>query len=96
MIMKYPKIVMALCPTCRKHTEHTVKQIKKRGRSTAHPASKSVKRFERKMKGYHGFPRPQPSGDGKPTKKVDLRLLCKVCGKMHTKSGFRIKKFELV
>jgi large subunit ribosomal protein L44e len=48
------------------------------------------------MKGYHGFPRPQPSGDGKPTKKVDLRLVCKVCGKMHTKVGFRAKKFELV
>jgi large subunit ribosomal protein L44e len=94
--MKYPKKVNVLCPTCRRHTEHTVKLVKKRGRSTAHPASQSVKRFERKVKGYRGFPRPQPSGDGKPTKKVDLRLICKVCGKMHTKVGFRVKKFELV
>lgn len=94
--MKYPKTVNALCPTCRKHTQHTIKLVKKKGRSTAHPASQSAKRFERKIRGYRGFPRPQPSGEGKPTKKVDLRLQCKVCGKMHTKVGFRIKKFELV
>ncbi len=94
--MKYPKTVKTYCNHCRKHTEHTVKQIKKRARSSTHPASQSVKRFERKMKGYHGFPRPNPSGEGKPTKKVDLRLQCKVCGKMHTKVGFRAKKFELV
>ncbi len=93
--MKYPKTVRAFCPKCRKHQEHAVKQVRKRGRSTAHPASASVKRFERKMKGYRGFPRPQPSGDGKPTKKVDLRFVCKGCGKMHTKAGFRTKKFEL-
>jgi len=95
MSMKYPKLVKAYCPKCKKHTEHGVKQIKKRARSSAHPMSQSVKRFERKMKGYHGFPRPQPSGDGKPSKKVDLRYQCKVCGKMQTRGGFRIKKFEL-
>lgn len=94
--MKYPKSVRTYCNHCRKHTEHTVKQIKKRARSSTHPASQSAKRFERKIRGYRGFPRPQPSGEGKPTKKVDLRLQCKVCGKMHTKVGFRIKKFELV
>lgn len=96
MDMKYPKTVRTFCPKCKKHQEHSVKQNKKRGRSTAHPASQSAKRFERKIRGYRGFPRPQPSGDGKPTKKVDLRLVCKVCGKMHTKVGFRAKKFELV
>jgi len=94
--MKFPKTIRTYCNHCRRHTEHTVKQVRKRGRSSAHPASASVKRFARKTKGYRGFPRPQPSGDGKPTKKVDLRLVCKVCGKMHTKKGFRVKKFELV
>ena len=93
--MKYPKVVMAYCKTCKKHTEHTVKQIKKRARGSAHPNSQSTKRFARKMKGYHSFPRPNPKGDGKPTKKVDLRLVCKVCGKMLTKGGIRVKKFEL-
>lgn len=94
--MKWPKSVRVLCPACKKHTEHTIKQVKKRARSSAHPMSQSVKRFERKTKGYRGFPRPKPKGEGKPTKKLDLRLKCKECNKSHTKRGFRIKKFELV
>jgi len=93
--MKFPKMINTYCPTCRKHTEHTVKQAKRKGRSTAHPLSQSQRRFKRKMEGYGSFPRPKPTGEGKPTKKLDLRLLCKQCGKMHTKKGFRVKKFEL-
>lgn len=94
--MKYPKTVRTLCPSCKKHTEHTVKLASKKGRSKAHTMSQSVKRFQRKMEGYGSFPRPNPRGEGKPTKKVDLRLKCKECGKTHTKKGFRVKKFELV
>jgi len=94
--MKHPKVTMRLCPRCKKHTEHTVKQIKKKARSSAHPNAQSVKRFDRKMKGYHGFPRPNPKGEGKPTKKIDLRLQCRECKKMQTRSLSRVKKFELV
>ena len=94
--MKWPKATNTYCPKCKKHTEHTIKQVKKRARSSAHPMSQSVKRFERKTKGYRGFPRPKPKGEGKPTKKLDIRMLCKECKKMHTKKGFRAKKFELV
>lgn len=94
--MKYPKTMKVLCTTCHKHTEHTVKLAKKKGRSKAHPMSRSVKAFQRKIKGYGGFPRSKPKGEGKPTKKVDLRLQCKECKKSHTKSGFRVKKFEMV
>ena len=94
--MKWPKEIKALCPKCKKHTAHTVKQVKKRARSSAHPMSQSVKRFERKTKGYRGFPRPKPKGEGKPTKKLDLRVQCKECKKSRTKKGFRVKKFELV
>jgi large subunit ribosomal protein L44e len=93
--MKFPKIIRTYCPYCRKHTEHAVATVKKKGRSKAHPMSQSAKRFERKMKGYGSFPRPNPKGEGKPTKKLDLRLKCKGCGKSHTKVGFRAKKFEL-
>lgn len=96
MNMKMPKIVKSYCKKCKKHTDHTVKQVKKRARSSKHPDSQSQRRFQRKMKGYHSFPRPQPKGEGKPTKKVDIRLICKVCTKQHTKKGFRVKKFELV
>ncbi len=94
--MKFPKTIKTYCATCKKHQEHTVKLASKKGRSKAHPMSQSVKRFQRKMKGYRGFPRPKPKGEGKPTKKVDLRLQCRECKKTHTKRGFRIKKFELV
>ena len=94
--MKYPKTVRTLCPTCKKHTEHTVKRGKKKARGSAHPNSQSQRRFERKLAGYGSFPRPNPKGEGKPTKKLDLRLQCKDCNKMHTKKGFRVRKFELV
>jgi large subunit ribosomal protein L44e len=94
--MKFPKVIRTLCPYCKKHTEHTVRQIKKKPRASRHPMSQAQRRFERKMRGYGSFPRPNPSGEGKPTKKVDLRLKCKECGKSHTKKGFRVKKFELV
>ncbi|HDD45914.1 MAG TPA: 50S ribosomal protein L44e [Candidatus Aenigmarchaeota archaeon] len=94
--MKFPKEVNTYCPYCRKHTMHVVKQIKKKARGSAHPMSQANRRFERKLKGYGSFPRPNPKGEGKPTKKVDLRFTCKECGKKHAKTGFRVKKFELV
>lgn len=94
--MKFPKVIRTYCSHCRRHTEHTIGLVKKKARSKAHPMSRSAKRFKRKLKGYGSFPRPNPKGEGKPTKKIDLRLKCKECGKMHTKTGFRIKKFELV
>ena len=93
--MKAPKLVRTYCPYCKKHQEHTVKVVRKRARSSAHPNSASVRRFARKEKGYGGFPKPIPKGEGKPTKKLDIKLLCKVCNKQHTKRGFRAKKFEL-
>ncbi len=94
--MKFPKAINTYCPHCRKHGQHTVKVVKKRARSSAHPTSQSQRRFERKIAGYGGFPRPNPKGEGKATKRLDIRLLCKTCNKMHTKKGFRVKKFELV
>ncbi len=94
--MKFPKVIKTYCPTCHRHQEHTIKLASKKGRSKAHPMSQSVKGFQRKVKGYGGFPRPKPKGEGKPTKKVDIRLQCKECKKIHTKKGFRAKKFELV
>ncbi len=94
--MKFPKVIKTYCPSCKAHKEHTIKLASKKGRSKAHPMSQSVKGFKRKLSGYGSFPRPNPKGEGKPTKKVDLRLQCKECKKIHTKKGFRAKKFELV
>ena len=92
--MKYPKTMATYCPTCKKHAEHTISLNKRKARGSAHPQSHAQRRFKAKLKGYTSFPRPNPKGDGKPTKKVDLRLKCKKCGKMHKKKGFRSKKFE--
>jgi len=88
-------IAVALVRPSRSLSDLAVKSVKKKARSKAHPMSQSVKRFKRKMKGYGSFPRPNPKGDGKPTKKVDLRFECKECKKSSTKKGFRSKKFEL-
>ncbi|MBI2084445.1 MAG: 50S ribosomal protein L44e [Candidatus Aenigmarchaeota archaeon] len=91
--MKFPKKMRILCPHCKKHTVHEVEITKKKPRRTM---AQGQRRFLRKMKGYGSFPRPQPDHE-KPTKKVDLRYKCTVCGKKHMRgSGWRAKKFELV
>ncbi len=91
--MKIPKEVRIHCPYCKKHTVHTVETAKKRPRRTL---AQGQRRFLRKMKGYGSFPKENPKGREKPTKKVDLRYKCKECGKMHTKGkGFRIKRLEI-
>ncbi len=92
--MKFPKEVNIYCNYCKKHTLHTVELSKKRPRRTL---AVGQRRFLRKLKGYGSFPKENPKGREKSTKKVDLRFKCKECGKSHTKGkGFRVKKFELV
>jgi large subunit ribosomal protein L44e len=91
--MKAPKEQRRFCPFCKKHTIHKVEVAKKRPRSKN---SKSQRSFERKLKGYGSFPKPNPKGREKPTKKLDLRYKCTECGKTHPiGKGFRVKKFEL-
>jgi len=91
--MKFPKTIRTYCPYCKKHTEHEVSVVKKRKRRTL---AQGQRRFMRKMKGYGSFPKENPKGREKPTKKVDLRFKCKVCGKKHIRGvGWRAKKFQL-
>lgn len=91
--MNIPKIQTKYCPFCRKHTTHTVRRIgvgkiKRR-------LAEGQRRFKRKMKGFGSFPKSNPKGRAKPTRKLDLRYKCKECGKEHTiGKGFRIKKVE--
>ncbi|MCD6483198.1 MAG: 50S ribosomal protein L44e [Candidatus Aenigmarchaeota archaeon] len=92
--MEFPKKVRIYCPYCKKHTVHTVYISKRRPRRTL---AQGQRRFLRKMKGYGSFPKENPKGREKPTRKVDLRFKCTVCGKSHTHGeGFRVKKFKLV
>jgi large subunit ribosomal protein L44e len=91
--MKFPKEIRIYCPKCKKHTLHTVELAKKKIRRTmAH----GQRIFLRKLKGYTSFPREKPDYE-KPTKRVDLRFKCTVCGRKHMHGrGWRVKKFELV
>jgi len=80
------------CPTCNKHTEHTVEVVKRKPRSKM---SQGERRVRKKRKGYGSFPRPKPTHE-KATKRQDLRYKCKDCGKKHMKGqGFRSKKFSI-
>ncbi len=89
--MKISKKRRTYCPACKKHTVHDILRVKKR---KASELKAGQRQFRRIMKGYGGFPRPQLSGAGKPTKKVNLILKCTECEKAHNVRGFRVKKLE--
>jgi large subunit ribosomal protein L44e len=91
--MKIPKKQKRYCNFCKKHTEHTVEEAKRKPRRQD---TKSQRRFLRKMERYGSFPKENPKGREKPTRKVDLRYKCSVCNKRHTiGEGYRIKKVEI-
>jgi large subunit ribosomal protein L44e len=92
--MDIPKNQMRFCPFCRKHTMHDVhKSSSSKNRGVLTHGQRIM---TRKMKGYGSFPRSNPKGRAKPTKKLDLRYKCSVCKKEHNVGkGFRIKKFEI-
>lgn len=105
--MKLPKILKRHCPTCNKHTEHTVTQAKKRGRSQTHPMSRGSRgRIEKRgsARGFGNtgrFSKPAVASfkmtGKKLSKKTDLRYTCKVCKKTHVQAtGKRTKKVEFV
>ena len=60
------------CTYCKKYTEHSVEEAKRRPRRKE---SKSQRRFLRKLKGYGSFPKENPKGREKPTRKLDLRYV---------------------
>lgn len=92
--MKFPKMQKKYCPVCKKHTLHEVKKVSGKKKS---PLSAGERRFKRKMRGFGSFPKSNPKGREKPTRKLDLRYICKECKKAHTVGkGFRAKKFELI
>lgn len=91
--MNLPKTQRRYCPYCRKHTVHTVRNVKVR--KIKRRMAEGHRRFKRKLRGFGSFPKSNPKGRAKPTRKLDLRYKCKECGKEHTVGkGFRTKKFE--
>ncbi|MBR9681131.1 MAG: 50S ribosomal protein L44e [Candidatus Altiarchaeota archaeon] len=90
--MKFPAQLRTICPHCRVHTTQKLSVVKKRERGTL---SGGQRRYLSVVSGYRGFPRPKVT-PVKQTKKVDMRLKCPQCKKMHVKTRtFRVKKFEL-
>jgi len=91
--LKIPKKQRRYCRFCRKYTIQKVELAKRRPRKKN---SKSQRSFKRKLKGYGSFPKPNPKGREKPTRKLDLRYKCTECGKMQIiGDGFRVKKAEI-
>lgn len=87
--MKINKTIMAYCPKCNKHTEHTVKHVSK---GPQRAMSKATRRHDRAIRGYVGSVEPKihPKKLGKRQK---VLLECKTCKYMVEKGfGSRTKK----
>ena len=92
--MKIPKEQRRYCKYCKKYTVQKLKVVKNKPRRKL---ALSQRRHLRKLAGYGSFPAKKPKGRGKPTTKLDLRYICKECGKQNIiGKGFRIKKAEFV
>ncbi|HLC95905.1 MAG TPA: 50S ribosomal protein L44e [Candidatus Nanoarchaeia archaeon] len=100
--MKLEKTRNRYCPSCKKHTEHTV-AITKRGspRSMSYGSKlRARRRGKARGKGNLGrYSKPAISKfkmtGKKASKKSDLRFTCKVCKKTHLqRKGFRARRLE--
>jgi len=100
--MKLSKTLNRYCPYCKKHTEHTVYQNKKKNPSSLTYGSKVRARRRGRARGLGNrgrYSKPAISQfkmtGKKQTKKTDLRYECKTCKKIHMqRQGFRAKKVE--
>ncbi|MCC6012933.1 MAG: 50S ribosomal protein L44e [Candidatus Verstraetearchaeota archaeon] len=91
--MKVPKEINTYCPRCKAHTVHTVTLYKK-GRERA--LAEGARRYARKKKGYGSSRKPVQKRFAKTTKKLSIKLKCKVCGHQYQRRGIRLKKLEIV
>ena len=101
--MKITKKKNRYCKHCKKHTEHSVAQAKKKERGSLKRGSINRARKRGHGRGFGNLgrfgSRPAISkfkmSGAKSSKKVDLRYKCKECGKSSVqKKGFRAKKVE--
>ncbi len=92
---------MRYCPKCKKHTEHTIAQAKRKERGTLKKGS--IERSTRRGHGLKGFGNKGKYSrkaitawkmvGAKSSKKQDLTYRCKDCSKTWTqRKGFRAKK----
>jgi len=90
--MKMPVKFKTYCPFCRAHQVHEVEKVKKSKTSGLHWIDRQKGR--RSTVGNMGKFSKVPGGD-KPTKRINIRYRCSVCGKAHLRPGFRAGKFEI-
>ncbi len=103
--MKLPKETQRYCPTCKKHTSHTVGTAKQRSRNAGRPLSRwatsRVKlRGLRVGTGNHGrFSKPAINAwkrKTKVTKRITVTYKCKDCGKIKgIKKAIRTSRIEI-
>ena len=101
--MKKPKTIRRYCPKLKKHTEHTVKQVRNKGRSAAHPMSRGstsrirargLRRGTGNLGRYSKPTSPKMSGK-KKSKRIAFIFTCTESGFAHqSNSGKRAKKVE--
>ena len=99
-----PKNKRTYCPTCKKHTEHKVFEVKKGQPSSLKYGSKVRARLRGKARGFGNLGRYSKPAvtkfkmtGKKQTKKTDLKFQCSICKKYHLqRKGFRTKRLELV
>ena len=102
--MKFRKEIRKLCPFCKKHTIHKVKQEKNRGKNKTRTMSKGS-RVRMRLRGAdrgHGNHGKTSKGaitrwkrwNKKRTKKTDLRFTCNECRKTSLQGhhGIRVGK----
>jgi len=98
--MKKPKATNRYCPSCKKKTNHKIKQLStgiKRGTLTRGSMSRAKKRGLNRGAGNHGRYSKPPIGSWKRktknTKKAVFVYTCQECGKAHqSKRGLRTSK----
>jgi large subunit ribosomal protein L44e len=90
--MIIPKNMETYCPRCRKHTAHSV-SIYRKGKERKLAAGR--RRYNKKLKGYGGQPRPIQRKTAKTTKKMTVQLSCKDCGHTVHQLGIRLRKLEI-
>jgi|TARA_B100000315_G_scaffold242536_1_gene264825 large subunit ribosomal protein L44e len=91
--MKVPKDIRTNCPHCKKHTLHGVSLYKK---GTQRTAALGARRHAEDKKGYGGQKFPELIRTAKTTKKMQMKLKCKECGKQLVRAGIRLRKFEIL
>ncbi len=102
--MKLPKTMRKYCPYCKRYTEHKVLEVKKHQASSLSRGSKYRAKRRGLARGYGNKGRYSKKPitqwkrvGAKSSKKIDIRLQCKECGKQHIFTHtFRAKRVEFV